>query len=57
MDAEGRDLIIGCARRSPSRSPGDKGSIPFTSTNAVRTDRRYATSSDPVMPWLAWNLQ
>jgi hypothetical protein len=32
MGAPRRDFTIGCARRSPERSPKDAGSIPATST-------------------------
>lgn len=46
MDAEGRDLIIGCARRSPSRSPTHGGSNPPSSTSITRYRARMAAAAD-----------
>src|SRR4029453_17404136 len=45
VGASRRDLPIGCARRSPERSPGDGGSIPPTSTiDPLSEQRRDAKS-------------
>lgn len=46
MGASRRDLPAGCARRSPERSPKDRGSIPLTSTKVhARSDRRIPLPS------------